>query len=406
MSHHLNRSTGGAVDITWFPDDSVNKITYQGEPLNTAINDRLQLQQTAEGGIVLAPELCHLLDDLFEAVVSLPATEPRKKLALADTIFGHLVIREYATTPRNPKLRSAIWRAILDHVWRWEDSNEDLHKGAPYYYMGETYLESGDIPSAYMCLFSGLEEDQRNYPAISKNFKEGPAYRTTSLVDNVGNRLYEAVVVPLRGALEILMRDYNARTGALISMQMLDDKFLQAEPLEDVKRFFVANFHEIYHLAPLNSTRLIRNAYSKLKVADTLFNLSLVVDQILKYRFLRDAPAKEKKMANGVYQVALYLGWTTRAKCGNAGRFLDKATPDLNVGSPDQILPSILEGTATHDGMVLNAKQSAIFTSYHLRNYGGHHIEGCDILIDRYSDVIKLVMDAFFLSVECLSWDS
>jgi hypothetical protein len=99
-----------------------------------------------------------------------------------------------------------------------------------------------------------------NYPDISRNPREGPSYRTTSLVDNLNNRLYEAVVTPLGQWLETLMNDYNARAGARLSMQALDQKFLQADPLEDVKRFFVANFHEIYHLAPLNSTRLIRNA--------------------------------------------------------------------------------------------------------------------------------------------------
>jgi hypothetical protein len=111
-----------------------------------------------------------------------------------------------------------------------------------------------------MCLFSALEEDLHNYPDISRNPKEGPSYRTTSLVDNLNNRLYEAVITPLRQWLETLMNDYNTRAGARLSMQALDQKFLQADPLEDVKRFFVANFHEIYHLAPLNSTRLIRNA--------------------------------------------------------------------------------------------------------------------------------------------------
>jgi len=81
---------------------------------------------------------------------------------------------------------------------------------------------------------------------------------------------------------------------------------------------------------------------------------------------------------------------------------LGKVKPDLNGGSSDQILKSILGATATYDRVALDARQRAIFASYHLRNYRGHHIEGSDILIDRCSDVVRPATDAIFVSGECL----
>lgn len=268
--------------------------------------------------------------------------------------------------------------------------------------MAESYLSLGDIPSAYICFFNALEDDKENFPFIPKNLKDASAYCTTSIVDNPSNFLYRSVVMPLRSYLQNFIDEYNARTKGSLTIQTLDQKFLQADPLEDVKRFFVATLHEINHLSPLNSSRMINNDYSKLKIIDTLFNMGLIVDQILEYRFLRNYTGR-KYMGKAVYELALHLGWTNPQISQDPGVFLGKVKPNLNKGSPDQILPSLLNGQATSNGTrISDAKMCAIFTAYHLRNYGGHHLEGSDILINRYPDILSRIMDAVFAAVELL----
>lgn len=219
-------------------------------------------------------------------------------------------------------------------------------------------------------------------------------------MDNIDNALYLPVVVPLRKHMQAFLGGYKSRSNSNLTMQAVDGKFLQADPLENIKRFFVAVFHEIYHLAPLNSTKMINNDYSKLKIVDTLFNLGLIVDQILEYRFL--GGVVEKKMASGVFQLALNEGWTNPISCPDPGAFLRKIKPALN-GLPDIVVPYLLDGTATYDGsLILDAKMRAVLLAYHLRNYGGHHLEGSTILVSRYNEVLNLVMDALFVAIESL----
>ena len=91
---------------------------------------------------------------------------------------------------------------MLQIIWNWEDDNEVVHKGTPYYFMAEAFLALGDIPSAYISFFSAIEEDKRNYPLIpNKNYKDAAAFKTTSLVNDPSNALYLKVVIPLKAFL-------------------------------------------------------------------------------------------------------------------------------------------------------------------------------------------------------------
>lgn len=390
----------GPVQVTWNTIGTVNAITYKSLPLIVAVNQCLQHPFMIQGGIiVIPPALRNLIDDMLNTTMSIPVNEDSRKIFLADKIFEHLTFR---TNPPNPTLRCQLWNAVIQQVWAWEDTKEKVHKGTAYYFMAESYLESGDIPSAYICFFNALEDDKRNFPLIQKSIKDAPAYLTTSLIDNQSNFLYPSVVVPLRDSLQRFIYGYNVRTKRNLDMQTIDHNFLQDDSLEDIKRFFVATFHEIYHLSPLNSTRMINNDYSKLKVIDTLFNMGLIIDQILVHRFLQTAPKPQRKMANAVYELALHLGWTTSQITPDYREFLKKANPDPNSGSPDQILTAFLDGISTYDNVTMDARMRAIFTAYHLRNYGGHHLEGSDILVNRYNDVLTTMMDAFFVSIESL----
>jgi hypothetical protein len=50
----------------------------------------------------------------------------------------------------------------------------------------------------------------------------------------------------------------------------------------------------------------------------------------------------------------------------------------------------------------MNPRMKAIVGAYHLRNYGGHHLEENDILVTRYNEVLELIMDSFFVAIETL----
>jgi hypothetical protein len=388
------------TSITFNADGTVNHVVYTAtQPLLSVIATRLQGLQLTPGGVTLPAGLVSIIVELLDSIAAIPAAEAAKKVYLADHIFGHLIID--SPIP-NPKLKVAISSEILRVVENWEATHEIVHKGTPYYFLAETYLAQGDIPSAYIYFFNALEQDRINFPTVGKNVRTGAAYLTTSLVDDINNALYNQVVVPLRTYLQSFITHYCLSTGSTLSLNSVDNRFLQHNDFEDIKRFFVASIHEIYHLAPLNSTHLINNDYSKLKISDTLFNLSLILDQILQKRFLAAATRYEKNMANAIYRLALQLTWTNNTADRDARTFIGHISPNLNSGTPDQILPSILDGTATFHGNVLTPQQKAVFLAYHLRNFGGHNIGTQDILVNRYGEILLTIMDAILTSIEVL----
>lgn len=393
MSPHIC----GPVQVNWNQDGTVSLITYSQLELKKAIEPLMRFQIVG-GRAVIDQGLVSLIRNLLDTVAAIPSNDQKRKILLADKIFEHLNI---AFNPPNPKMEALFQNGIIQQVWTWEDAHEKIHKGTPYFLMVDKYLSLGDIPSAYICMFNALEEDKRTKPLIQQNFKDAPAYCTTSLADRKDNYLYYSVVVPLRDYLTTLLGAYNTRLRSNLVISELDQKFLQNDALEDIKRFFVATIHELYHLSPLNSSRMINNDYSKLKVIDTLFNLGLIVDQILEYRF--SSLMGKKDMANAVYQLALNLKWTTSANSRNPGEFIQKIQPNPNTSTPDQFLSCLLRGTATYNRNPLkDTKMKAILATYHLRNYGGHHLEGSSILINSYLDILDMVIDAFFTSIEML----
>jgi hypothetical protein len=376
----------------------VQSITYRGLPLPNHINASIQGIIVSPNGIVLPQLLLQSITNLLDTLTSTPPLTNRRKVLLADQIFGLRI----QTNPANPKFSVQFWTSLLPLVWSWEDVNAEVHKGTLYYLMAEDYLELGDVPSAYTCLFKALEEDKRNSHHFRQPLNMKPAYLTSCLVDDSNNRLHASVVVPLRNRMLDHVTLYNTGTGSHFSVAIMDRKFLQAIELEDIKRFFVATFHEIFHLTPLHLSRMINNDYSKLKAIDILFNLGLIVDQLLEYRFLRYSRRRDRNLANGLYKLALRLRWTTRNKTPSISDFLRLIRPNLNVGTPNKTVPALLDGRARFDGLPIDRKMMCVFLTYHLRNFGGHHIESQDILVKRYPEILEHCLNSIFVAIEAL----
>lgn len=342
-----------------------------------------------------------MIADLFNSISALSTPERRKKIHLSTKIFEHL---NFQTSVPNPWLTNWVWRAILEFVWQWENAHEVIHKGTPYYFMGENCLQMGDVASAYICFYNAVEEDKKNYPVLGMSFKSAPAYLTVSLVDNPNNRLHQSMVLPLRDYLNSLLQTYNSSFNGNLSLGRLDQVFLQSDDLDSIKSFFIANLHEIYHLTPLNSANMIRNDYSKLKAIDSLFNLALVADQILAHRFLQGVTGRNRSMANSIYQLALHLKLVTQTSVRDPRDYLDKVRPKPNDpnSTPDTTLPGFLDALATYDAQPLDPRMRVALTALYLRNFGGHHVEGSNIVVTRYEDVLASVVNAIFVSLETL----
>jgi hypothetical protein len=281
----MDEITDNLFQIEWGDNYQIKRVYRNNiQSLQEAINCSINKIDITPIGINFNPQFKDLL---LVTLNTLKNSENEiKKIFFADHFFSS--IYPLFSIP-NPKLQSEFWKKVIKMVWEWEDKNEVIHKGTPYFFMAQSLLTMGDIPSAYTYFFNAIEEDKENYSKIpGKNYKQQPAYKTTSLVNDPQNALYNSVVIPLTS----FLYSFISKTSYSITLDEIETKFLTQDDLEDIKRFFVANFHEIYHLEALYSTRLINNDYSKLKITDTLFNIALIVDQILEKRFQQDRMAR------------------------------------------------------------------------------------------------------------------
>jgi hypothetical protein len=382
----------------------VKEITFDGKPLVAAIASSLWSKRLPwnSTGIVLPAETESIILELLNALSALPEGEKEKRLRLADYIFNVFYSLVVGTAKdRNPLRDLFVMRAIIDIVWKWEESHENVHKGSAYYWAALSLLRSGDILGAYPYIFSAAEEDEANILPEMGDYRGSPANMTISLLPNPNNALYSLVVSPLRDFLQSYVTRYNSSTGNTLDLSGLDTKFLQVQstPLKDIRKFFVATLHELYHSQAVDAPQLTDNDYVKLKRMDLLFNLALITDQILEHRY------RQRPMARAVFELAVDRGWTsidtTLPKDKWVGEFLGRIVPRLN-DHPNLVIAQILDGTATFNRNPLDGSQRGIFLAYHIRNHAAHNIESIDILVNRYHEVLENLVFAFLLSVEVL----
>jgi hypothetical protein len=87
------------------------------------------------------------------------------------------------------------------------------HKGSPFYVMGYAAFASHDYPTASLFFDAALAEDLQNYPGRL----DSPAMLFMQLSDNMPDGtpvLGTEIVTQIKADIDILIADYNARTGA------------------------------------------------------------------------------------------------------------------------------------------------------------------------------------------------
>ncbi len=87
------------------------------------------------------------------------------------------------------------------------------HKGTPFYVMGYAAFASHDYPTASLFFDAAVAEDLQNYPGRL----DSPALLFMELSDNMPDGtpvLGTEIVTQIKAGIDILIADYNTRTGA------------------------------------------------------------------------------------------------------------------------------------------------------------------------------------------------
>ncbi len=123
--------------------------------------------------------------------------------------------------PYRPFLDSAQFRhcietaiLLLDGVKQLAPQQyEAAHKGTPFYVMGYAAFASHDYPTASLFFDAAVAEDLKNAPGRH----DLPAMLFMELSDNMPNGtpvLGTEIVTQIKASIDILIADYNTRTGA------------------------------------------------------------------------------------------------------------------------------------------------------------------------------------------------
>jgi hypothetical protein len=326
----------------------------------------------------------------------------------SDKHYWHATINRFfeAFTPawmtlvREGKTRQAasIWIRVLDSVRAWENrSNNLIHKGTPYYFLGATYLYAFDFDLGLRYIFDAFEEDKKatsNNPTL---YKAMPAYKVASLVDQPDNFLYAEMVRPARDRIEGFLKEYCAQSGSLMHMIDFENKFLSNPLFESQKFFFVYSLLEIIKNERSWNPRSIRNEFAEMRNRDSLFDLCLLVDAVLRETY---RPAKF--ISDGVYNYCSQRGWIN-ASDQNAGQLNQQLAPIISGNTappPDVVVTALLDSTLKYRSNPIPPEMSWMLLAWHLRNFAAHDLAPQAVLVKRHDEITQALMNALFMAVE------
>ncbi len=292
-------------------------------------------------------------------------------------------------------LAIVFWREILERVQDWERENKvTIHKGTPYFFLAETYILAGDLEPGFIYASHAIDEDKRlgkvchglNYP------DEAPIFKTVSLVHDKQNHMYE-LVVEMRKALDEYAGKFALTFGYPFQIGEMDTKLLRNPSLEDIKYLFVFTLWALVDLRRKTTPSLLKNDFSRLKNLNLIFNLCLVTDKLLESN-----PAIGMKLVSqNVVKLCDTGGWMAQSD-------LEKYQKSLNVadGDPDTVVKQLLPMKAIYNFQSVRPEVLHLLILWNLRNYGGHNIRQQYILVDQFDEIVRALMNCFFIAISKL----
>ena len=231
-----------------------------------------------------------------------------------------------------------------------------------------------------------------NYP------DEAPANYTARMLFRPNNHLFY-LVRDLNNKLGNYIVKYRSKYNQNFKMQDFVDKFLHNKNLTNIVYFFVYNFLYLFDEGRNTRRDLLQNDFSRLKALDTFFNLSLIIDEVLRWSHLQATGNNINKMKDGVIWLCDKNQWMNQH---DLEEFWGQNYLRINSDGPHLVIPKLLEKTELYQNNPVRNEVFVILTSYHLRNYSGHNISQENILTSRYDEIIEQLLMALFLSVDSI----
>jgi len=342
--------------------------------------------------LYIAPEFEEISKKIFDVVAKL--IDKNKYIlsrGLADYYFErYTILWQYFLKHQRHVLGTALWQHVCRIIWNWErDSNKKIHKGTPYFFLGGNLLLQGDIDSAFLFIYNAVEEDKtfsKQY-GDTEFYRNLPAYLFSSIVDNPYNFLYPFVRV-LRKEIQRYIDSYNSEYSKTFSFTDFDKKFLKNSLLEWEKYFFVYSLNIIQNSRYIIIDELKNNEFSRLKNLDIIFNLCLIIDNILGKKIGKKLISERvKKLCSQKYSI-------TEGDCYKIFKKLDFDN------KPEIAIETCLSLNYTYNGNRVKKEVLNLIFIWGLRNYGGHKIESENILVEKFERILQLILNGLFITLD------
>jgi hypothetical protein len=357
--------------------------------------------------INLHPFLFDICSAIFHAVKDVKAMEKDEWMAalLASRLFeGFTVYWEYDLLAKGKDvLGISMWKKVLEHTQKWEVSNKTcIHKGTPLSFLAQNYFLIGDRDLAYLYLYNALVDDKALgdlVPSSGYPFK-APAYFNATMRAEKANHMYP-LVERLRKHLDVYIRKFQTDFHASFSILDFDKKFLDDKVLVDKVAFFVYNWNFIVTLAENAKYQYPDTDFSRLRVLDAVFNLCLIIDEVLKEVDIRtnSTIANPHHISHGIIAINNKYGWMSQTDLES---FWGASCLNVKNAPPDTLVPTLLDMKVQHNGNPVRQEIFPLLLAYNLRNYGGHNIKQQSVLTKEYERIISQLLAALFLAVQAL----
>jgi len=282
------------------------------------------------------------------------------------------------------------WKKFISITHEWEDRNKKhIHKGTPYAFIAYTYLLIGDVDTGFSYIYNAIEEDiklnsvcpQLNYP------RSAPVYLTASLSPDRRNVLYP-LVKEIRSELETYLNDYRKYFGRTLTLSEFDNKFLQDVALDTIKYYFVFTYWTIFEYRRKVSTTMMQNDFSKLKNANWMFALCLVIDKLLNSKY------STKFISDGIKRLSEDKGFMTETDLNNL-----RSQDNFNE-EPDVVIPKLLPMNLHYNGSSVRKEIQYLFVAWNIRNFAGHNIQTQNVIVSNFEELLKILLYGIFIIVE------
>lgn len=377
-------------------DWKIDQVLINGKDLFTLIEDPLNWEfdpfSPDIAGITFRDEFKQVLEDMFFAIDDLYSTHKECLAAFLSSFLYERLTPSWKKLILSGNHINAIqyWKKYILITQEWEGrNNKHIHKGTPYAFMAYTYLLIGDIDTGFSYIYNAIEEDirlnsvcpQLNYP------RSAPVYLTASLSSVKRNVMY-SFVERIRLDLETNLSDYRDYFGGILTLSEFDNKFLQNELLDIIKYYFVFTYWTVFEYQRKVDAAMMQNDFSKLKNANWMFALCLVIDKLLNRKYGTD------NIGKGIIALSTDKGYMRQSDLENL-----RSQNNLNK-DPDDAIPRLLQMNLNYNGSPIKKEIQYLLVAWNIRNFAGHNIKIQNVFGDKFKELFKVLLYCIFIIVE------